>query len=992
MRKEIKLNLIKNRMFYALIFMFLIGLSIPLHAQKNERKITGIVLDASSQPLIGATVVVKGTPNGSTTDFDGKFEIAVTPNAVLEVSYIGYKSKDVDVKNSTALKIVLEEDVNMLDDVVVVGYGTMKKSDVATAISSIKPDEFNVGGSANRDVRSLLEGRVAGLSVTRTGGSSPTDGVAVQLRGVTSINGGTSPLVIIDGIPGGNINLLRPDDIESIDVLKDGSAAAIYGSRASAGVIIITTKKGKEGKTVIEYSTYMGKYVKSHNPKFLSTDQYKSVMSDLGSDSSSYDRGGSSNMYDEIINKGNLSYNHSLAVSGGTAASTYRASLFYSNFEGIAKKNQRRQWGGRLSLTSKALEDMLTIQTNLSTTFDYMDRIGNEGWEAALRANPTNPIYNKDGSFYENSASDENKYARLFQQKSKRDENTTGLDSKITLEPIQDLKFSIMGSVIRNTYDDNVYYDKDSRTSYDTWNSGGYASKSHYVSTKGAVEPTIEYSKILKQKHFVTALAGYSWQIDTWNSFSAYNSQFLNDATQENDLGGGTGISTGQGKAGMSSDKQKSNLIAFFGRVNYIYDEKYIVQASYRREGSSKFGSNNKWGNFSGVSLAWNASRETFIKNIPTISNLKVRAGYGETGNSDIDPYLSMSTLGTGNPYLNDQGIWQQTYGPNKNPNPNLKWETKKEWNLGLDFGVLKNRIVGAVDVYKRKSEDLLMKNVTAPIPSNIHSTYTTNIGTISSSGIEFTINGTVIDNTDFRWDAALVASKLFKNRLDKFSNNSGDYYSTGSIGGFGALGDAVRLYEGSDVGDFYGKRFAGFDDKGEWLFYNKEGEAVPGDKIYDDDLTVIGNGVPKWNLGFTNTFKYKDFDMTIGFIGKFQFDILNRQKMAYGNLKTLSSGYNVLESALKDNINASYQYSDYYLEKGNYVKLDNVTIGYTLRRVIPSINSLRVYMSAKDLFYITSYSGESPELNDTGLSPSMASYGSSPRTMSFTLGCSVQF
>lgn len=952
--------------------------------------VTGLVRDANNEPLIGVTVSVKGTNQATMTDIDGRFTIAVTnANATLEFTYVGFNKQAVALDGKTNVDVYLKEDTKLLDEVVVVGYGSMKRSEIATAISTIKPKDFNNGGAANRDVRSLLEGRVAGLSVTRTGGSSPTDGVAIQLRGVVSVYGSKSPLIIIDGIPGGNLNLLQPGDIESMEVLKDGSAAAIYGSSANAGVIIITTKKGTKGTPKFEYSNYFSRYYKANTPKFMNANEYRSAMASLGYDAVNYDRGSSSNIYDELIDKNNLSQNHNLAVSGGSESSSYRASLFYGNLSGIAKANTREQWGGRFSLTTKGLNDMLTLQSNLSAIQENMNRLGNSGWESALRSNPTNPLYNSDGTFYEDTSSDESKYARLFQQKNRRYEITTALDSKLIFEPIKDLKFSIFGSLTRNSYDDNVYYDKESRTSIDSYNSGGYAYKYHYVKNKSAVEPTVEYSKLLFDKHKIAAVAGYSYQYEVWEEFSASNSGFLNDATAENDLGAGSYLT--EGKAGMASNKSDETLIAFLGRLNYIFDDKYIVQASLRREGSSKFGTNNKWGNFPSVSLAWNISRETFMSSIPTISNFKLRLGYGETGNSGIDPYQSMATLGTGNPYLTDDGTWQQTYGPNKNPNPNLKWETKKEWNLGIDFGVLENRITGAIDLYERKSDDLLMQGVTSSIPANIHSTYTTNIGSVSSSGIELTLNATPLSTKDLNWDIALTGSKVFSNKLDKFSSISANYYSTGDIGGYGALGNAVRLYEGDDIGNFYGKRFAGFDDAGEWLFYNSEGEAVSASEITEKDLTVIGNGSPKWRFGFTNTINYKDFDFTVGFIGKFGFDVLNRQKMAYENMKTLESGYNVLNTALTDGVSASYQYSDYYLEKGDYVKLDNLTVGYTLRK-IPLVSSARLYFTARDLFYITSYSGESPELDDTGLSPSMASYVSSPITRSFSIGCNIQF
>jgi len=530
--------------------------------QKQEGfKVNGKVIDKDG-PLVGVYVMVKGSMIGKITDRDGNYEImAPYSKASLVFSYVGYQPQEIKLDEKSVVDVIMVEDVKTLDEVVAIGYGTMKRTDVATAITTVKPDEFNLSGGSNRDVRTLLEGRVAGLSVTRKSGSTPLSSVAIQLRGVVSINGSKSPLVIIDGIPGGNLSLVRAEDIESIEVLKDGSAAAIYGSSANAGVIIVTTKKGKAGKTTFEYSTYVGKYFQANTPDFLNSDEYRAAMKSLGYNASAYDRGGDSDMYEALINKSNISHSHTLSVSGGSGTTNYRAALYYSNLMGVSKDDSRQQYGGRLSLTTKGLNNKLTLQTDLSTNNDYQDRLGDSGWEAARRANPTNPIYNADGSFYEDVSSDENKLARLSQQKFRRNANTTGADAKVILEPIKDLKISVMGSLTRDTYDDNKYYNIKSRTSIDSYNSGGYAYKYHYVDNQTAIEPTVEYAKILFEKHKFTVLGGYSWQQDLWESFSANNSGFLNDATAEDDLGAGSYLTTG--KAGMSSTKEKSNLIAF---------------------------------------------------------------------------------------------------------------------------------------------------------------------------------------------------------------------------------------------------------------------------------------------------------------------------------------------------------------------------------------------------------------------------------------------
>lgn len=956
--------------------------------------VKGIVKDQNGDPLPGVSIVVKGTTIGTSSDGDGNFTLNVPDKkANLAFSFIGFTTTEIALNGQTTLNVILKEDTELLDEVVVVGYGSMKRSDVATAISSVKPEDMNLAGANSRDVRQLLDGKVAGLSITRTGGSNPNSGVAVQMRGVVSVNGDKAPLVVIDGIPGGNLDLLRSEDIETMDVLKDGAAAAIYGSRANAGVILITTKRGQKGKTSVEYSGYLTHYAVNKDPNFMTASDWRNGMNTLNNPSYMTDHGGNTDWYREIIKKNNLSHSHNLSLTGGNESTVYRASLYYNNLESIAKESEREQYGGRMSLETKALNNMLTFQTNLSLNYGNMNLLGGGEWEQSLRANPTNPIYNEDGTFYEDYAKDENKVARLEQQQYGRQQTTSSFDGKIIFEPIKDLKGSVFMSYTRDDQKDRRFYDVDSRISYNNYNNGGYAWKKSYMNTRRTLEPTIEYSKIFLTDHKINAIAGYSYQYQVEESFEANNNGFLNNSVQDNNLGSGSGLNGDAAiKAGMGSNKKDETLIAFFGRINYVFKDRYVAQVSLRREGSSKFGTNNKWGNFPSASVAWNVSNEEFMKAQDVLSNLKVRVGYGVTGNSGISPYQSMVTLGGGNAYLNPNGQWLQTWGPSRNPNDNLKWEKKKEWNFGVDFGVLNNRLTGALDVYKRTADDLLMSGVTVPTPANIHSSSTLNIGSITSSGLEMTLNAIPVVKKDFQWRTIFTLSKIFTNKLNEFSYSTADYLEFGGIGGYGALGDAVRLYRNSEVGNFYGKRFAGFDENGEWLFYNSEGEKVGAGKITEKDKTVIGNGQPKWYLAWTNNFTYKNFDLSFMLKGRFGYDILNRQKMFYNNLKTLQSGYNVIKGTIENGVNASYQYSDYYLEKGNYLRLDNITIGYNFRNSRPNMPSFRVYATATDLFTITGYDGMNPEMDDTGLSPSMESCDRSPITRSITIGLNVKF
>ena len=727
--------------------------------------VKGIVKDQLGEPLGGVSIVVKGTTVGTTTDLDGNFTLNVPANNVtLAFSFIGFKSQEVALKGQTDLNIVLSEDTEMLDEVVVVGYGSMKRSDVATAISSVKPEDMNLAGANSRDVRQLLDGKVAGLSITRTNGSNPNNGVAVQMRGVVSVNGDIAPLVVIDGIPGGNLDLLRSEDIESIDVLKDGSAAAIYGSRANAGVILITTKRGSKGKTSVDYSTYLTHYWGVERPDFMNATDWRNAMSKFNNPSYMTDRGSDTDWFDTLLKKGNVSHSHNLSISGGGESTLYRASLYYSDLEGIGKATDREQYGGRMSLETRALNNMLTFQTNLSLNYGNMNLLGGDGeWESALRSNPTNPIYNEDGTYYEDYAKDENKVARLNQQQYDKQQTTSSFDGKLIFEPIKDLKGSIFVSYTRDDQKERRFYDVDSRISYNDYNSGGYAWKKSYMKTTQTFEPTIEYTKTFLDNHKINAIAGYSYQYQVYEQFEAHNNGFLNNSVEDNNLGSGSGLNGDASiKAGMGSKKEDETLIAFFGRINYVFKDRYVAQFSIRREGSSKFGPNNKWGNFPSASVAWNVSNEDFMQEQTVLSNLKLRVGYGVTGNSGIDPYQSMVTLGIGDPYLNPSGQWLQTWGPSRNPNPNLKWEMKKEWNFGVDFGVLTNRITGSLDVYKRKADNLLMTSVKVPSPANIHSSSTLNIGSITSSGLELTLNAIPIVRKDFQWKSTVACLKSF--------------------------------------------------------------------------------------------------------------------------------------------------------------------------------------------------------------------------------------
>ncbi|XWW46423.1 SusC/RagA family TonB-linked outer membrane protein [Fibrella sp. USSR17] len=962
--------------------------------------IRGRVLDELGKTVPGVTILLKGTSStGTVTDADGAYTLNVPDGTgTLVVSSIGFTTQEVAIDNRSTIDVTLRTDVKSLSEVVVVGYGTQRRAEVTSAVSTVKVEDFNQGGV--RSPLDLIQGKVAGLTITRTQGNNPNAGASIQLRGLVSVNGSQSPLIVIDGIPGGNLDLLQQDDIASFDVLKDGSAAAIYGTRANAGVILITTKKGQSGPPRFDYSTYVQHEVVNRRPRFLTADEWRAYKADPTNVKAAQmaDLGASTDWYSQLINKGNLSQYHNMALSGGTAASNYRASVYFNGADPITLQNDRKQYGGRLSMFQRGLNDRLSAQINLATNLSKGNLLGGQGgdFENALGRNPTQPVYNPNGTFYE-EGSTTNPIGRLTLERNRRDQLTTSADARVTLEPIDGLRLSAFGSYVRDSWNDNEYRRTDSRFSQigtlngTSVNGTGYAYKRNYITNNYAFEPTAEYSRNIADDHTVRALVGYSYQYGTAEDFSAGNSGFLNNIFQENNLGAGNFLQLG--KSSLYSFKEDNTLIAFFGRLNYSYKDKYIAQFILRREGSSRFGANNKFGNFPAASVGWTISQESFMRDVRFVNNLKLRAGYGVTGNQGIPNYQSLVRLSTGNQYLNDDGIWRQTYGPSNNPNPNLRWERKAEFNVGLDFGLFGNRLTGTLDVYRRRTTDLL-GSFNTQLPPYIQSTLYTNVGTIDNNGVELSLSGTVLKKDNFSWSMDLIASTQ-SNKLASFSNDvfKVTFLTFGDIGGFGALGPAIRTIEGGSLGSFYGKRFAGFTPEGRWLFYKATGEAVTADKIVpNDDYTYIGNGIPKYYASWTNRFQYKNLDLTLFFRGKFKYDILNLQQVFFGNKVYLPN--NVLQDAITRNsqINDALQYSDYYLERGDFVKLDNVTLGYNFKFKTKAVRNLRLYVTGRNLVTITGYRGVDPEVNDVGLAPGIDGRGFYPRTQSYTAGLQIGF
>ncbi len=947
----------------------LLEVEVPWHKASVRKVITGKVVDEKNLGVPGVGVKNITSGQGTVTDANGQFKIEANENEVIRFTFLGYQTQNVTVGAETNLniKLAVASDTK-LDDVVVVGYGTRSQRELTSAITKVDTSQFRQSGA--RNALDLLQGKVAGLQISRNS-SNPNSGVAIQLRGVTSISGSLSPLIVIDGIPGGNLDLLQQDDIESFTVLKDGSAAAIYGTRANAGVILVTTKKGRKGPSQFNYNGYLRHETLYERPDFMNATQFREKLA--SGQYKAQDFGGDFDYFNELINEDNLTNYQNLSVAGGGDKSTYRASFTYNKLDGFSKANTREQYQFRMSLTQKGFKDKVSAMFNIASNINNANLLGGGGWEPVLIKNPTESYYNPDGS-YLFTRNITNEIARLEQEKNKRSQQTYSVDGKIDIDIIKDLKASAFVAYQRNQFIDNQYRAIGSQNSVENGDSpgGGYAYKGTRLEQNFNFEPTIEYSKMINDKHRLTGMVGYSYRYEVNEEFSANNRGYTNDLFEENNLGS---VPVGINRIGIGSFKDDNTLIGLFGRVHYTFDGKVNVEAVLRREGSSRFGRNNKWASFPALSASWEITREKFMENTKWLNFLKLRAGYGETGNSGFANYASLVTLSTGNLYPFPGGTWLQTYGPSRNPNPDLRWERKREYNLGIDFGMLDNRLSGSLEVFKRNTVDLLY-TYTSPQPPFVQGSIYTNVGTISAKGIELSLSYAAIKGNDFTWNVDFAGSTI-DNKLETFSNDiyKRDMVEFGSIGGAGALGNAFRTYEGRNIGEFWGKRFAGFTPEGKWLFYNRAGQAVPNAQINTSpfrdqtDLQPIGNAIPKYYLSLGNTFTYKQFDLRIFLRSKLGFDALNTVALSYGN-KFGTQG-NLLNSAFTKyaEINDTYMYSDYYVENASFLKLDEVTLGYTFKFKDKAFRSLRVYAVGQNLALITGYSGNDPDtIQDVGL------------------------
>lgn len=971
------------RRMFTLCAALLFGLTISA-----QTTVSGHVKDDAGEAVIGASVIVKGTTNGTVTDFDGNFQLKCESGATLVITYIGFVPQEVKATNN--IDITLHEDVAQLNEVVVVGYGSLAKKEISSSVVQINKDQFNQGAAS--DPMALVAGKVGGLNVSTTADADPNAMTAIQVRGAGSLTASNGPLIVIDGIAGGDLRNIATQDVESITVLKDAGSAAIYGTRGANGVILVTTKKGSgtQGVTNVTYDSYIALNFAKGKPEILSTDEFR--RSRRGQD-----YGADTNWWNEITRKASYNLNQYISIDSSTKNGYFGASLNYKSSNGLDIVSKRQEYGARFVMEQRLLKNYLQINASLSGRKVHEDWGDNGLFDTALTMNPTIPIKNADGSYYQpNSPSGiHNPVNDLLNNVSEGDRIYLLGNADVKLNILQtemhNLNTSLSYALQYNDLKANFYTPTTSSESFWT----GYKGRANVNYQKwwtNRLEWLINYTLTL-QKHQVKTVLGYSWERSKWEQSGNENMDFVYDALSWYGIGNGTALK--DGKANIWGGSSESTLIGFFGRLNYNYNDMLYASASLRHEGSTKFGKNKKWGTFPSVSLAWEVTNTPGLKDtFKMFQSLKPRVSYGVTGRSDFDAYRSLATYSTSNAYFIN-GVWMNGYAPSLNANPDLAWEKSTAFNVGIDFVTLNSRLRGSIEYYDRRSQDLLY-NYQAPQPPFIYDKILVNVGTTKNTGVEVSLDYDVLAKSAFKWTTGVIWS-TGQTKLTKLSNDiyKAAYLDLYQKPGLGTSEYFFRIEEGGKIGQFYGYEHAGIDENGMLLVYDNDGNAQPVAQADPAWKRNIGNGAPKHFLSWTNSFRYKNWDLSTLFRGAFGYKIFNMRKYGMG-LKGCGTD-NVLRTAYTDyaNVNASGGViSSYFLENGNYFKLDNVTLGYTfMPKKRELIESLRVYLTAKNLFTLTAYEGNDPSIvTSTGITPGIDVNSAYPQATQLSLGVTVRF
>ncbi len=1002
-----KKNLSKLVITLLICFMQFTGFS-------QVKTVTGKVTEEDGEPLAGVTIVIKGTTRGITSDIDGNYTLQVEKeNAVLVFSFIGYLTYEIPVGNQTTINVVLEEDIMELEEIVVMGYGTAKKSDLTGSLASLKEDDFNTGVVTSPE--QLIQGRVPGVQITSNNGE-PGAGSQIVIRGASSIRSEQRPLYVVDGIPLDNqntspdainatgfydgsptnpMNFINPNDIESIDILKDASAAAIYGSRGGNGVVIITTKKGKEGKSELDYSTYVSLSQVPKKLDVLTAEEFvfwRDSLWDVGEDDPSH-FGYNTDWQDEIFRTG-VSHSHNLSIAGGTSSNTYRASFNYLNQEGIIEKSSLSRFTGRINVTQKAIKDRLYLEANITASQVDENRLplgSRTGYEGdliinALQANPTWPVYDSTGAPFQYPQQNKRSPVAMLEyteDKTKTNRILAGISANFEL--VQGLNYKINFGVDNTVAVRRI--DQSQKLNYMV-DDMGHADINNRELTTYVIEHTLNYSKTFANIHKIEALAGYSYQHFLLRGYNVGTRGYESDEVQYTyNLEASSTSLTQPSSYGVINEMQ-----SVFGRINYNLMEKYLLTATLRRDGSSKFGEKVKYGDFPSFAFAWRLSQEDFIRNLNIFNNLKLRIGWGQTGNSEIGEKHSIFSLGAENnaKAVLDGETVTQGYVLTRTPTPDVTWETTTSTNIGIDVGFFKGRLAGTADYFMRKTTNMLLE-VPAKLPApTTNQLINVGEGYISNKGIELGLSGVVIATSDINLDINVNFTKI--NNVVK--DIPVTRIQTGAASGQGMTGTLVQVYTNDHpMNTFYGYKHLGFDTASGRSLYEQGVSEI-------DTLLLLGSPLPDYSWSVSTSFRYKNIDLSF-FIEAVNGNLIyNNTENSIGVMGNLYQANNTFQTTVQtiESRRNSMRFSDRFLEDGSYVRLSNVTIGYNLPvSKISWISKLRIYVSGTNLFVITDYSGYDPDVtNTTGPLDPYNSIGidnsSYPKPRTYMFGLNIAF
>ncbi|MFY9152954.1 MAG: SusC/RagA family TonB-linked outer membrane protein [Prolixibacteraceae bacterium] len=986
---------------------------------QQQKSVSGKVTDSSGAPIPGVTVLVKGTTTGSLTDPDGKYSLSTVPEgATLQFSFVGMKIQEIAVANKTTINVVMTEETIGIEEVVAIGYGTQRKADVTSSVATVKSTDFLKGNV--KDAGQLIQGKVAGLTIVSPSGD-PSSSTQIILRGNTTLLGSSmNPLILIDGIPG-DLKTVAPQDIESVDVLKDGSAAAIYGTRGTNGVILITTRRASGTyKSSVEYSTYASIQSIARKLDLSTAADFRQQIKDGFRDANT-DLGTTTDWLSEISRQP-VNHVHNMTLRGGNATTNYLVNVNYNSAEGVFLKSYNEAFIGRADINHSMFNDKLKINFGLLNSTKKLNGFNGYIYRQSMLQNPTAPVQNPDGTWFQELSKFEyeNPVSDLMESNGQTNQHLSRFNNTISFTPIEGLKLTSVLSYSKFNQT-NGYSETKQHVSTLRDSRNGYANIGAAESTDRLAELSAEYSKSIGNHNF-KVLAGYSYQENVYTNMSMENWDFPTDQFGYYNIGLGEATKNGKVTNPQSSYHAETNLIGFFGRLTYNYNDKYLLMASLRREEASQLvGTKNPWGLFPAASVGWRLTNESFMKNQHLFNDIKLRAGYGVTGTQPSDLFRGVGMIGY-NQYILSNGKWVRILIPTQNSNPDLRWEEKRETDFGVDFSMLNNRISGTVDYYIRKIDGLLF-DFAVPSPPNLYSTTRANVGKMENKGLEILINVVPVKANDFEWTTSFTFSTN-SNKLISLTNDiyktSSDYFTTGYTGPpVQTFTHIVKV--GEPIGNFYGFKVIGIGDDptdvanyGQWIYEGENGEAVK----YSDfkhsfgDKKVIGNGLPKYYAGWINNFRYKNWDLSISQRGAFKFQVANFQRMMYEN--PTYTQYNLLRSAFspvfgKTQLKSPQEFNSYYVEDGDYWKIDNITLGYNIPKTgIKYIQSARFYVSSLNTFILTGYKGIDPEVSlvtsgggsqggininsGAGLAPGVDQRDKYPTMRTFTLGLNVTF